>query len=368
MFSPINRVTYDVEAARVGQRTDYDKLILDVTTNGSIDPKDAIAEAAEILIRQLAIFTDLEKIEGFGESAASATDGGGDSGGVSLAGGMENFPIEELELGVRSYNCLKRVGIETIGDLVTKSESELAAIPNFGKKSIEEVKETLQQHGLNLRGGSVQRPERLGGVGADVRHARAGKKLGRDSAHRKALYSNLAGALIEHGRIKTTVTKAKAVKPIAEQMITLGRRGDLHARRQATAFLRSRDIVHKLFAEVGPRFKDRPGGYSRIIRIGPRPGDAAEMVYLELVDEEYVATQREERTPAPAPPRAGRSSRRGSGDRGRGRRGSRGGRRGRGDRDRGTVDDVEPEPRSRGQRARSRRRAQGVAPEPGSAR
>jgi DNA-directed RNA polymerase subunit alpha len=154
MFSPINRVTYDVEAARVGQRTDYDKLILDVTTNGSIDPKDAIAEAAEILIRQLAIFTDLEKIEGFGESAASTTDGGGDNGGVSLAGGMENFPIEELELGVRSYNCLKRVGIETIGDLVTKSESELAAIPNFGKKSIEEVKETLQQHGLNLRGGS----------------------------------------------------------------------------------------------------------------------------------------------------------------------------------------------------------------------
>ncbi len=155
MFSPINRVSYDVEAARVGQRTDYDKLILDVTTNGSIDPKDAIGEAAEILIRQLAIFTDLERIEGFGESAAVSADGGLDNGGISLAGGMENFPIEELELGVRSYNCLKRVGIETIGDLVTKSESELAAIPNFGKKSIEEVKETLQQHGLTLRGGST---------------------------------------------------------------------------------------------------------------------------------------------------------------------------------------------------------------------
>jgi large subunit ribosomal protein L17 len=134
-----------------------------------------------------------------------------------------------------------------------------------------------------------------------VRHQRVGKKLGRDSAHRKALYSNLAGALIEHGRIKTTVTKAKAVKPIAEQMITLGRRGDLHARRQATAFLRSRDVVHKLFAEVAPRFKDRPGGYSRIIRIGPRAGDAAEMVYLELVDEEYVTAQREERTPERPP-------------------------------------------------------------------
>jgi large subunit ribosomal protein L17 len=117
-----------------------------------------------------------------------------------------------------------------------------------------------------------------------VRHHRAGKKLGRDPSHRKALYANLAGALIEHGRIKTTVTKAKAVRPIAEQMITLGRRGDLHARRQAMAFLRSQEVVHKLFAEVAPRFKARPGGYSRIVRIGPRPGDAAEMAYLELVD------------------------------------------------------------------------------------
>ena len=132
-----------------------------------------------------------------------------------------------------------------------------------------------------------------------MRHARSGRKLGRDSAHRKALYSNLAGALIEHGRIKTTVTKAKAVKPYAEQMITLGRRGDLHARRQATAFLRSRDVVHKLFADVAPLFKDRPGGYTRIVKIGPRPGDAAEMAYLELVDEEYVAREREARTPEP---------------------------------------------------------------------
>jgi DNA-directed RNA polymerase subunit alpha len=149
MFSPIRRVAYDVEAARVGQRTDYDKLILDVTTNGSIDPKDAIAQAAEILIHQLNIFTNIP-LEDIRES--QQPDGGVGAADVSLAHGMENFPIEELELGVRSYNCLKRVGIETIGDLVTKSENELAAIPNFGKKSIEEVKETLQQHGLKLRG------------------------------------------------------------------------------------------------------------------------------------------------------------------------------------------------------------------------
>jgi large subunit ribosomal protein L17 len=117
-----------------------------------------------------------------------------------------------------------------------------------------------------------------------MRHRRAGKKLGRDSAHRKALYSNLAGSLIEHGRIKTTVAKAKAVKPFAEQMITLGKRGDLHARRLALAELRSQDVVHHLFAEVAPRFADRPGGYTRIVKLGPRMGDAAEMVYLELVD------------------------------------------------------------------------------------
>jgi large subunit ribosomal protein L17 len=117
-----------------------------------------------------------------------------------------------------------------------------------------------------------------------VRHQRKGKKLGRDSAHRKALYANLTGALIEHGRIKTTEAKAKAVKPIAEKMITLGRRGDLAARRQALAYLRSQEVVHQLFADVAPRFADRPGGYSRIVKLGPRYGDAAEMVYLELVD------------------------------------------------------------------------------------
>ena len=139
-----------------------------------------------------------------------------------------------------------------------------------------------------------------------MRHHRSGKKLGRDSAHRKALYSNLTGSLIEHGRIKTTIAKAKAVKPIVEKMITLGRRGDLAARRQALAYLRSNDVVHMLFAEVAPRFADRPGGYTRIVRLGPRAGDAAEMVYLELVD--YVpptpvarpVRQPEEQAPAPA--------------------------------------------------------------------
>ena len=148
IFSPVRRVSFAVEAARVGQRTDYDKLMLDITTDGSVDPKDALGEAAEILIKQLAIFRDVDLIDMSRPSADTTPD----SRDRADAHPMENFPIEELELGVRSYNCLKRVGIETIGDLVMKTENELAAIPNFGKKSIEEVKETLAQHGLNLRG------------------------------------------------------------------------------------------------------------------------------------------------------------------------------------------------------------------------
>jgi large subunit ribosomal protein L17 len=117
-----------------------------------------------------------------------------------------------------------------------------------------------------------------------MRHGNAGKKLGRDASHRKALYSNLTGALITHGRIETTEAKAKAVRPLAEKMITLGKRGDLHARRQAMAELRSNDVVHHLFSDVAPRFAERNGGYTRIVKLGPRQGDAAAMALLEFVD------------------------------------------------------------------------------------
>jgi large subunit ribosomal protein L17 len=133
-----------------------------------------------------------------------------------------------------------------------------------------------------------------------LRHRKAGRKLGRDAAERRALYSNLACALIEHGRIKTTEAKAKEVRPIVEEMITLGKRGDLAAHRHAVRFLRSKEIAHLLFSEIAPRFAERPGGYTRIVKIGPRQGDAALMVYLELVD--YVPER------APAVPAAATAS------------------------------------------------------------
>lgn len=157
IFSPVKRVAYAVEQARVGQKTDFDKLTLDIETDSSIDPQSALREAAEILIQQLAIFTDADRIEELRAGPTGAIEGANGAaavGGAAAAGAtgpMHDILIEELELGVRSYNCLKRAGIQTVGDLISKSEGELNAIPNFGKKSIDEVIETLHARGLNLR-------------------------------------------------------------------------------------------------------------------------------------------------------------------------------------------------------------------------
>ena len=116
-----------------------------------------------------------------------------------------------------------------------------------------------------------------------MRHQRKGRRLGVQPDHRRLMLANLACSVLEHERIKTTEAKAKEVKPLVERMITLGKAGDLHSRRLAISQLRNKRITYKLFNEIAPRYADRPGGYTRIVRIGPRLGDAAEMVYLELV-------------------------------------------------------------------------------------
>ena len=156
IFSPIRRASYAVSAARVGQRTDFDKLELDLETDGSIEPAAALREASEILIKSLAIFTDAERVEELtareplpAPSVDTLSGAAGD--GVVSSNGLDEILIEELELGVRSYNCLKRAGVQTVGDLVRKSRAELNAIPNFGQKSIEEVIETLHARGLDLQ-------------------------------------------------------------------------------------------------------------------------------------------------------------------------------------------------------------------------
>jgi large subunit ribosomal protein L17 len=121
-----------------------------------------------------------------------------------------------------------------------------------------------------------------------MRHTKKTIKLGRKSEHRNLLLANQVCSLIEHSRIRTTLAKAKAVRPFAERMVTLGKRNDLHARRLAFAFLRQKDAVRRLFADVAPRAGSRQGGYVRIIKLGPRNSDSAPMAYIEWVDQPIV--------------------------------------------------------------------------------
>lgn len=150
-YSPVTRVSYEVDRARVGQRTDFDKLTMEITTDGSVLPGDALRSAAGLLISSLQLFTgDHETTATPAEIAEAVLETP-----MEAKGDDDDILIEELEIGVRSYNCLKREGIQTVADLVKRSEAELMNIPNFGRKSIEEVKENLAKMGLSLRGSEV---------------------------------------------------------------------------------------------------------------------------------------------------------------------------------------------------------------------
>lgn len=121
-----------------------------------------------------------------------------------------------------------------------------------------------------------------------MRHLVKGKKLGRNSSQRKALLRNLVTSFLEKERMRTTLSKAKATGPIAEKMITIGKKNTLHARRRALRYIYKKSVVKKLFEDINPRFSERPGGYTRIIKLGPRAGDGAEMAMIELIGSEYT--------------------------------------------------------------------------------
>ena len=128
-----------------------------------------------------------------------------------------------------------------------------------------------------------------------MRHAKTGRKLGRRSDHRKAMFANMAASLIRHEQIVTTLPKAKDLRPIVEKLVTLGKRGDLHARRQAISELRDLDMVKKLFDTLGPRYKSRAGGYTRVLKAGFRQGDSAAVAVIEFVDRDKSAKGAEDR-------------------------------------------------------------------------
>ncbi|WP_346895050.1 50S ribosomal protein L17 [uncultured Roseibium sp.] len=133
-----------------------------------------------------------------------------------------------------------------------------------------------------------------------MRHGKTGRKLNRTSSHRKAMFANMAASLIKHEQIVTTLPKAKEMKPIIDKLITLGKRGDLHARRQAISQIRDVAMVRKLFETLGERYKDRQGGYSRVLKAGFRHGDSAPMAVIELVDRDLEARGSEDRARAEA--------------------------------------------------------------------
>ena len=286
IFSPVRRVAYSVEQARVGQRTDYDKLTLDIETDGSIDPQAALREAAEILISQLAIFTDADRIEELRAGPGGAARGRRPRSPAAAprrrrgGGPMDDILIEELELGVRSYNCLKRAGIQTVGDLVSKSEAELNAIPNFGKKSIDEVIETLAR----ARPGPAQGLDPLPRTAA-MRHQKTRHKL---SPHRLAPQGAARATSARRSSSTSGSRRARRrPRPSSRRSRSSSRSPSAatctRAARRCRALGQDKFAVHKLFEEVAPRYAERPGGYTRILKLGPRRSDSTEMVYLELV-------------------------------------------------------------------------------------
>ena len=288
IFSPVRRVAYSVEQARVGQRTDFDKLTLDIETDGSIDPQAALREAAEILISSLSIFTDEDRIEELragpgGMSRAGQRRAAPARGACAAAGGRARRRPDgrHPHRGARARRPVLQ--LPQAGGDPDRRRPRLQVRGRAGRDP--ELRQEVDRRGhrdpVPARPGP---PERLV-CPADMRHQKTRHKLSRSSAHRKSLLANLCVEVIDHERIKTTEAKAKAVKPELEKLITLAKKGDLHARRQAISTLQHPDkgVIYKLFEEIAPRYTERPGGYTRILKLGPRSSDATEMVYLELV-------------------------------------------------------------------------------------
>ena len=268
IYTPIRNVKYTVEPFRVEQKTDYDKLVLEVSTDGSIHPKDALKEAAKILIYHFMLFSD-EKIT------------------VDDAPDIENEEFDEevlhmrqllktklvdMNLSVRALNCLKAADVETLGDLVQYNKNDLLKFRNFGRKSLTELDDLLESLNLSF------------GTDISMRHNKKFNHLSRTASHRAAMLSNMAVSLIKHKRITTTVAKAKALKKYVEPLITKSKQDTTNSRRVVFSYLKDKYAVTELFKEVSVKVADRPGGYTRIIKTGFRAQDAAAMCFIELVD------------------------------------------------------------------------------------
>ncbi len=273
IYTPIRNVKYAVEPYRVEQKTDYDKLVLEVTTDGSIHPKDALKEAAKILIYHFMLFSD-EKIT----LENNETEGNQEFDEEILhMRQLLKTRLVDMNLSVRALNCLKAADVETLGDLVQYNKTDLLKFRNFGKKSLTELDDLLES--LNLSFGTDISKYKL-----DKEHNKKFNHLGRTASHRSAMLTNMAISLIMHKRITTTVAKAKALKKYVEPLITKSKEDSTNSRRVVFSYLQNKEAIKELFGEVAQKVGDRPGGYTRIIKLGTRQGDAAQVCFIELVD------------------------------------------------------------------------------------
>ena len=277
IYTPIRNVKYQVENFRVEQKTDYEKLVLEITTDGSIHPKEALKEAAKILIYHFMLFSD-EKIT----LETSDVDGNEEFDEEVLhMRQLLKTKLVDMDLSVRALNCLKAADVETLGDLVQFNKTDLLKFRNFGKKSLTELDDLLE--GLNLSFGTDISKYKLDKE-KKMRHNKKFNHLGRTASHRSAMLSNMACSLIKHKRITTTVAKAKALKKFVEPLITKSKDDTTNSRRVVFSNLQDKFAVTELFKEISVKVADRPGGYTRIIKTGHRLGDNAEMCFIELVD------------------------------------------------------------------------------------
>ena len=194
---------------------------------------------------------------------------------------MLELTIEELDLSVRSFNCLKRANINTVEDLISKTEDEMMKVRNLGRKSLEEVINKLEMTTTDSNAGgrspADQNPDK------EETEMPGTRKLGKPTDQRMAMLRQQVTDFLDNGKMETTLARAKEIKPLAEKMITLGKKSDLAAYRQAMSFITREDVCKKLFKEIAPSYAERNGGYTRVIRTGVRRGDAAETAIIELV-------------------------------------------------------------------------------------
>ena len=284
-FSPVRRVSYAVESARVEQRTDLDKLVLDIETNGVVEPEQAVRYAASVLVEQLSVFADLQGTDQPAAErslAAGRPDPAAPGRRPRAHGALGQLPQGREHLLHRRSHPAYRDGApenaEPRPQVVERDQGSARIARAFAGHEARELAAGRPRSPLILAAASAHEGRRI------MRHRHGLRKLNRTTSHRLAMLRNMTNSLLTHEVIKTTLPKAKELRRVAEPMITLGKEPTLANRRLAFNRLRDRDVVTKLFNELGPRYKARPGGYLRILKFGFRVGDNAPMALVELVD------------------------------------------------------------------------------------